>query len=75
MFKKNLMAVILYMPMLIILKNFFLDFPGSPVVDNLHANARDTGSDLWSGKIPHALSQFSPRAQALQQQKPPQRKA
>ena len=46
--------------MFIILKKFFLDFPGGPMVDNLPANAGDTGSDPWSGKIPHALRQLSP---------------
>ena len=32
-----------------------LDFPGSPVVKNLPANAGDTGLISCSGKIPHAL--------------------
>ena len=37
-------------------------FPGGAVVENLPANAGDTGSDPWSGKIPHAAEQLSPQA-------------
>ena len=36
------------------------DFPGDPVLRNLPANARH-GFDPWSGKIPHAKEQLSPR--------------
>ena len=56
------------------------DFPGGAVDKNLPANAGDTGSDLWSGKIPRAAEQLSPcattaearapRARAPQQEKP-----
>ena len=50
------------------------------MVENLPANAGDTGSSPGSGKIPRAAEQLSPcttttRACALQQEKPPQREA
>ena len=36
------------------------DFPGGPVVKNLHSNAEDVGSILAQGtKIPHAAGQLS----------------
>ena len=35
-------------------------FPGGAVVENLPANAGDTGSEPWSGKIPHAEEQLGP---------------
>ena len=35
-------------------------FPGGAVVRNPPANAGDTGSSPWSGKIPHAVEQLSP---------------
>ena len=36
------------------------DFPGDPVIKNLHSNARDTGSiPGWGNKIPHATEQLS----------------
>ena len=38
------------------------DFPGSAVVKNPPANAGDTRSIPWSGKIPHAVEQLSPCA-------------
>ena len=38
------------------------DFPGGAVVENLPANAGDTGSSPVSGKIPHAAEQVSPCA-------------
>ena len=61
------------------------DFPGSPVVKNLPANAGDMGLIPGPGnKIPHVrgnwacepqiLKPRSPRALALQQEKPPWRK-
>ena len=37
-----------------------MDFPGGQVVKNLPANA--SRFDPWSGKIPHAPRQLSPRA-------------
>ena len=37
-------------------------FPGGAVVENLPANAGDTGSSPWSGKIPHAAEQLGPCA-------------
>ena len=37
------------------------DFPGGAVVKNLPVNAGDMGSP-WSGKIPLAAEQLSPRA-------------
>ena len=37
-------------------------FPGGAVVKNPPANAGDTGFEAWSGKIPHAAEQLSPRA-------------
>ena len=37
-------------------------FPGGAVVKNPPANAGDTGSKPWSGKIPHAAEQLSPCA-------------
>ena len=41
------------------LKKRCADFPGGAVVENLPANAGDTGS---SGKIPHAAEQLGPWA-------------
>ena len=38
----------------------FLGFPGGAVVENLPANAGDTGSSPGLGKIPHATDQLSP---------------
>ena len=35
-------------------------FPGGAVVKNPPANAGDTGSEPWSGKIPRAVEQLSP---------------
>ena len=35
---------------------------GGPVGKNLPANAEDTGSTPWSGKIPHAAEQRNPCA-------------
>ena len=35
-------------------------FPGGAVVENLPANAGDTGFEPWSGKIPHAAEQLGP---------------
>ena len=35
-------------------------FPGGAVVENLPANAGDTGSSPGLGKIPHAAEQLSP---------------
>ena len=35
-------------------------FPGGAVVENLPANAGDTGSKPWFGKIPHAAEQLGP---------------
>ena len=32
------------------------------MVENLPANAGDTGSKPWSGRIPHAAEQLGPRA-------------
>ena len=37
----------------------FMDFPGSPVVKNLPANAGGHGFDPWSGKTPPAVGQLS----------------
>ena len=59
------------------------DFPGSPVIKNLPANAGVTGSTSGPGtKIPHGLVQLSTcsattdptlsRAHVPQQEKPPQ---
>ena len=42
-----------------------VDFPGGPVAKNPPVDAADTGS-IRSGKIPHALGQPRPRAQALE---------
>ena len=48
--------------------NFYLKilshwgFPGGAVVESLPANAGDTGSEPWSGKIPHAAEQLGPWA-------------
>ena len=39
-----------------------IGLPGGAVVKNPPANAGDTGSDPWSGKIPHAAKQLSPCA-------------
>ena len=35
------------------------DFPGCAVVENLLADAGDTGFEPWSRKIPHAAEQLS----------------
>ena len=35
------------------------NYPGGAVVKNPPANAGDTGSSPWSGKIPHAVQQLS----------------
>ena len=35
-------------------------FPGGAVVENLPANAGDTGSSPGSGRIPHAAEQLGP---------------
>ena len=35
-------------------------FPGGAVVENLPADAGDTGFDPWSRKIPRAVEQLSP---------------
>ena len=43
-------------------ENISKGFPGGPVVKNPPCNARDTGFDRWSGKIPHAAEQLSPGA-------------
>ena len=45
------------MDILIIL---ILGFPGGAVVESLPANAGDTGSEPWSGKIPHAAERLGP---------------
>ena len=37
-------------------------FPGGTAVESLPANAGDTGSEPWSGKIPHATEQLGPWA-------------
>ena len=47
-------------------QNAFEDFPGSPGVKNLPANAGDTGFDPWSGKIPHAVGQLCPGTTATE---------
>ena len=44
------------------LKSIFRGFPGGAVVENLPANAGDTGSEPWSGRIPHAAEQLGPCA-------------
>ena len=59
-----------------------MDFPGGALVKNPPANAGGHGFEPWSGKIPHAAEQLSPRAttteahvpraRAPQQEKPPQ---
>ena len=36
------------------------EIPGAPVDKNLPANARKTGFDPWSGKIPYATGQPRP---------------
>ena len=41
-------------------KNLTQGFPGGAVVENLSANAGDTGFEPWSGKIPHAAEQLGP---------------
>ena len=41
------------------INQFNLGFPGGSVVKNLPASAGDTGSILWSRKIPHVLEQLS----------------
>ena len=41
------------------------DFPGGGVAKNLPANAGDTGSIPWPGKIPCAAEQISPQALEL----------
>ena len=43
-----------------------LGFPGGSVVKNPPANAGDTGSEPWSGKIPHAMEQLSPPATTIE---------
>ena len=54
-----------FSPTVIDLKHYFdiktykRDFPGGTVVKNPPANAGDTGSIPWSGKIPHAAEQLS----------------
>ena len=41
------------------------DFPGGPVVENMLSNAGDVSSiPGWEAKIPHAVEQLSPRAEA-----------
>ena len=60
-------------------------FPSGPVVKNSPANAGDTGFSPLSGKIAHAMELLSPRATtteahtpracALQQEKPRQQEA
>ena len=43
----------------------YWDFPGYPLVKNLHSNAADAGSiPGWGTKIPHAAGQLSPCATA-----------
>ena len=41
-------------------KDWLRDFPGGAVVENLPANAGDTGSSPGQGKIPHAAEQLGP---------------
>ena len=41
-------------------QHHFWGFPGGTVVKNPPANAGDTGSIPWSGKISHAAEQLSP---------------
>ena len=41
-------------------KNERRGFPGGTVVENLPANAGDTGSSPGLGKIPHATEQLGP---------------
>ena len=44
-------------------KKLYKGFPGGAVVENLPANAGDTGSiPGWGTKIPHATGQLSPCA-------------
>ena len=43
-------------------KTYSGGFPGGAVVENLPANAGDTGFEPWSGKIPHAAEQLGPWA-------------
>ena len=35
-------------------------FPGGAVVENLPADAGDTGTEPWSGRIPRATEQLDP---------------
>ena len=42
------------------------DFPGSPGVKNLPANAGDTGSIPGLGRLPHASEQLRPRATTVE---------
>ena len=42
--------------------NSIQDFPGDPVVKNLPSQCRVHGFYPWSGKIPHAMGQLSPKA-------------
>ena len=41
-------------------KEFVGGFPAGAVVENLPANAGDTGSSPGLGKIPHAAEQLGP---------------
>ena len=40
------------------IKKYLEGFPGGAVVENLPANARAHGFELWSGKIPHAAERL-----------------
>ena len=49
--------------MYFVLKTWYWDFPGGPVVKSPPSNAEDVGSIPGRGtKIPHAAGQLSPRA-------------
>ena len=52
----------IYMCFYFIFKNYLLGFPGGTVVENLPANAGDTGSSPDLGRIPHAAEQSGPWA-------------
>ena len=39
---------------------FFWGFPGGAVVENLPANAGDTGSGPGLGRFPHSVEQLGP---------------
>ena len=49
-------------------KCMHLDVPSGPVVNNLPANAEDTGSIPVSGRFPHAVGQLSPCATTTEAQ-------